>query len=68
MPEPIRVATGRPAKELADDLKERLRAALEPVCAIFEEASAAGLVMSFNVNRNGFGRYAVLDVTVVRPL
>jgi len=58
----------RSEADIAANLKTRMRNALVEVCEIMDEARNAGLVLNFQVGPNGFGKYGVQDITVIKPL
>lgn len=62
------VAPSRPDAEVAADLKKQVRDKLEFVVAVMEIARSHGLRLTFSVGLNGFGRYVVQDVDVVKVL
>lgn len=63
-----RLITTRSDRELADDLRRRLVESFGPVIEVMEEASHYGLNVGFSINRDGFGRFRLSDIAIVKPL
>jgi hypothetical protein len=61
MNEAIKMVPGRPDAETARDLAERMSAALNPVCAIMDEARKQGFDISFQLAPDWTGRTAVAN-------
>ena len=65
---PMLVPT-RPDAQVAAELKERMRAALHPVCAILDEAIAGGLILEFNIGQiPPFNKHGIQRLTVTKHL
>jgi hypothetical protein len=52
----------------AKEYKAELRTRLEEVCAILNRANADGLVLGFNITRDGFGRNVIGALDATKPL
>lgn len=54
--------TARPKsdEEVAQELKARLQPLLDVIVAEMNEADHAGFIVSFNVQRNAYGRFATI--------
>ena len=60
--------SGRSDREVATDLKARVRVALEGVAALMDEANRSGMQVQFQIGLDGFGRNVVASLNVVRVL
>jgi hypothetical protein len=60
--EPAKLTTVRGDREIAEDLKRRLIAALEPVLAISNEAVAQEFNVALNYGRDQYGRLTLTPV------
>lgn len=65
---PLSLVPGRTDRELAEEFRQRLRAALAPAMEIVDDATREGLVVNFVLGRNAFGRCVINDISVTRPL
>ena len=63
-----RLVPGRSDTELAVEYKRRALELLAQLCVIMNEARDGGLVVSFQVNNDQFGRFFPQQITVVKPL
>lgn len=68
MSEIVAITTGKPDRDRAVELEGHVRAALEPVCALLNQAQSEGLAVTFQIGRNGFGQQVISAITVVKPL
>lgn len=68
MTEPNIVAIGKPDAEKAADYRARVRAALEPVVGILNDARRDGLVVTFAIGINQFGQSVVTQLDISKPL
>lgn len=58
----------RTEKQKADDYRTQIVAALADACEIMNRARADGLVISFNLGPDQYGRTSVQNLGVVKPL
>lgn len=69
MSENVRILEGgRNDVAAAQTVRDELAPLLKAVCDIFDRAKAQGLIVSFNIATDQYGRTKVNDVSVVRPL
>jgi hypothetical protein len=52
----------------AQEIRDQLAPLLAQVCAILNQARADGLIVSFNLGLDMYGRSRVQDMSIVRPL
>jgi hypothetical protein len=64
----VALETGQSDAEKAQDYRARIRAALDPVVAILNEARRDGLVVGFNIGLNQFGLSVLNQVDISKPL
>lgn len=55
-------------KQKADDYRAQIIAALGDACEIMNKARADGMVISFNLGPDQYGRTSVQNLGVVKPL
>lgn len=65
---PLALVPGKTDAETAAELREALKVCLNDAAKIMERARAAGLVVSWNIGPDSFGRFRVNDINIVRPL
>jgi hypothetical protein len=63
---PIQLVPTKSDAEFAEELKQRLIAAYEPVCKILDEGSSAGFIINVNVGPNPFGKHAIAQIMIAR--
>lgn len=63
-----RLVPTRSDEAVAAELKTKLRAAGEQVCAVLTEARAAGLMISWQVGWDAAGHAYVQQIDAVKPL
>ena len=63
--EPVRLVTSKSDRDVAEDLKARMREALMPVLELWEEASKLQFQSGFRFERDGFGKGRVI-VTLMK--
>jgi hypothetical protein len=68
MNDTLTVVPGKTDREIADDIRLRVLDALNLVLAIMDEVNAAGLVIGWRVERNGFGKNVATVIEINRPL
>jgi len=61
-------STGRSDRDVAADLKARIREALTEVAAVMDEANRCGMRVQFSLGIDSFGRNVVASLDVVRVL
>ena len=68
--EVVSLATSRPTdQEVAADILKRLRAALEPVLSIMDEAASAGFLVRWGgLQPNAFGHHEVAALHLERHI
>lgn len=62
------VASGETDEQRAEKVRAELAAALAPVAAVMTAAGRQGLRVSFTLNPDGFGRFVVPAIEVVKVL
>lgn len=55
-------------KERADAIRTKLQPLLEQLVATFNDAERDGLIVTFNIGRNQYGRHAVQNIAISKPL
>lgn len=63
---PVALVTSRPDRDVADDLKRRLREALGPVLQVLDDSRAAGFVPMFNLGLDNLGRSHISELALVK--
>lgn len=66
MEEPIKLVTTQSDVDYAEDLKNRLLAAYEPVCVLLDEAQANHFMINVNVAPNGWNKHVVATLVIGR--
>lgn len=61
-----RLVTTKSDADRAAELKERIRAALIPVCALMDEAAQSHLLVSFITGPNHFGKFEVKELCLMK--
>jgi hypothetical protein len=57
----------KPDADIAAELKAKIAEALKPVCALIDEAAAAGFLVNWtNIHPNAFGKREVIDLHLVK--
>jgi hypothetical protein len=66
--EPLRIASSKPTDmEIAKEIKDKVRVALEPLLGLSEEARRHGFVLRYQTGINGgTGREVIVDVHLER--
>ena len=62
----VRLAPTKSDADRAAELKERIRAALVPVCALMDEAAQSHLLVSFMTGPNHFGKFEVKELCLMK--
>lgn len=64
-----RLVPGKSDIELAEGFRQEILPHLEEAAKIFTRAKAAGLIMSFSITPDSFGKnFKVNEITLVKPL
>lgn len=62
----VRLVTTKSDADRAAELKERIRAALVPVCTLMDEAAQSHLLVSFMTGPNHFGKFEVKELCLMK--
>lgn len=62
----LTIVPGKPDKEIADDLRIRTIAALEPVLQIMTEAAKHGFTVGFNLGIDGLQRTVIQQIMITK--
>lgn len=62
----VRLVPTKSDADLAAELKDRIRAALAPVCALMDEAAQSHLLVSFMTGPNHFGKFEVKELCLMK--
>lgn len=60
--------TGRPDRDIAIDLRERVRSRLADILPLMDEANRAGMRIEFMLAVDNFGRNIVQRIVVLKEL
>ena len=64
----LSVVGGVPDTVKAENYRLELRPILEQAAEVLNRAKADGLVISFSINPDQYGRYRVTEIGIVKPL
>lgn len=64
----ITLVPGKSDQQKADEYRDEIRAALTSVCEIMGRARRDGLVVTFNLGLDGFGRDQIANLQISKPL
>lgn len=53
---------------MAQDIRETLEPLVTKICQIMDDAKRHGLIVSFNIASDQYGRTKVVEINIVRPL
>lgn len=62
------ISIGRSEREIAVDIRERVRGKLSEVGLLLDEANRAGMRINFQMGVDGFGRNIVAMIDVTKPV
>ncbi len=64
----VSIVTAKTDTQLASEAREEITKALGPVVEIMNRAKLNGLSVTFNINADQYGRFAIKEIVVVKPL